>query len=256
MFRLREQDRRELVRFFVGLHKPHHAANFDRAFISVNRLRERKSLFPAKEWIMDSGAFSTILKHGGYPFPPDEYAREIVRWKSNGKLLAAVTQDYMCERDMLAITGLTVADHQRLTIERYDALITAATGVYIMPVLQGYTPCEYVDHIGQYGDRLTPGMWVGVGSVCKRNGSPKRVLDVLIAIKTERPDLRLHGFGLKITALSKGTIRALLESADSMAWSFAARKKKQNANDWRNAEKFRARIDQPLGEYQGHFIEL
>lgn len=205
---------------------------------------------------MDSQAFMTILKYGGYPFPPEEYADQIVRWKGNGNLLAAVSQDYMCEPDMLKITGLPVADHQRLTIERYDALLAAQTGVYIMPVLQGYTPSEYVSHIRQYGGRLTPGMWVGVGSVCKRNGSPKRVLDVLIAIKTERPDLKLHGFGLKITALSKGTIRALLESADSMAWSYSARKNNQDANCWRNAEKFRVRIDQPIGAYQKHFIEL
>lgn len=244
------------MKFFVGLHQPHQASHFERAFISVNRLRARKGPFPAKEWILDSGAFSTIHQHGGYPHPPEDYAGEIVRWRSNGNLLAAVSQDYMCEPEILQITGLTVADHQRLTIERYDALLAADTGVYIMPVLQGYTPCEYVSHIKQYGARLTPGMWVGVGSVCKRNGLPKRVLDVLIAIKTERPDLRLHGFGLKTTALANGTIRELLESADSMAWSFHARKNKQNANCWRNAEKFRARIDAPLGSYQKHFIEL
>lgn len=244
------------MKFFVGLHKPNHAKNFDRACISVGVLRKRKGPFEVKEWLLDSQAFMTILKFGGYPHPPEEYAAQIVRWKDNGNLLAAVSQDYMCEPDMLAITGLTATDHQRLTIERYDALLAADTGVYIMPVLQGYTPSEYVDHIRQYGDRLTPGMWVGVGSVCKRNGSPKRVLDVLIAIKTERPDLRLHGFGLKITALSKGTIRALLESSDSMAWSYAARKNNQDANCWRNADKFKRRIEAPLPSYQKHFIEL
>lgn len=205
---------------------------------------------------MDSGAFSIINKHGEYPFPVDEYALEIVRWKCNGQLLAAVSQDYMCERETLEITGLTVADHQRLTIERYDALLAADTGVYILPVLQGYTPSEYVDHVRQYGDRLTPGMWVGVGSVCKRNGSPKRVLDVLIAIKTERPDLRLHGFGLKTTALANGTIRELLESADSMAWSYAARKQGRDANHWHEARDFKTRIEQPPPAYQKHFIEL
>ncbi|MCC6489103.1 MAG: hypothetical protein IT364_16510 [Candidatus Hydrogenedentes bacterium] len=42
---------------------------------------------------------------------------------------------------MLARTGLTIADHQRLTIERYDELLTHDRGgVYIMPVPQGYAP--------------------------------------------------------------------------------------------------------------------
>src|SRR6185437_6098405 len=162
---------------------------------------------------------------------------------------------YMCEPVMLAKTGLTIADHQRLTIERYDALLRCEAGCYIMPVLQGYQPEDYVRHIRQYGSRLAYGAWVGVGSVCKRNGNPKAILDVLIAIKTERPDLQLHGFGLKTIALAHGVIRALLHTADSMAWSFAGRKAGDGANDWRNAERFRSEVGKPE-LYQGHFAEL
>jgi hypothetical protein len=226
------------VRFFVGLHQPSDAKHFDAAFVSVNRLRKRKSDFAAGDWIMDSGAFSTILTHGGYPHGVEEYADQIRRWKSCGNLLAAVSQDYMCEPSMLAITGLSVDEHQRLTITRYDALLQCDTGCYIMPVLQGYAPEDYVDHIRQYGDRLKPGAWVGVGSVCKRNGDSRAIEEVLLAIKAERPDLRLHGFGLKKTALLSGIVRALLFTADSMAWSFAARKSGRNANDWREAKTF------------------
>jgi len=243
------------MRFFIGLHQPSDAKHFDACFVSVNRLRKRKSNFPVDDWIMDSGAFSTILMHGGYPHPVEEYAEHIRRWKANGNLLAAVSQDYMCEPAMLKRTGLTIADHQRLTIERYDGLIRCVTGCYIMPVLQGYDPDDYVSHIRQYGYRLAQGAWVGVGSICKRNASPCLILDVLIAIKTERPDLRLHGFGLKTTALAHGTIRALLETADSMAWSFAARRMKTGANDWRNAAKFKKAVGQP-SLYQSHFIEM
>lgn len=226
------------MRFFVGLHHPHVAGNFESAFISVNVIRNRKSPFPANDWIMDSGAFSTILTHGGYPHPVSEYADQIRRWKNNGNLLAAVSQDYMCEADMLKRTGLTVADHQRLTIERYDSLLAEDTGVYIMPVLQGYASKEYVEHIRQYGDRLKPGMWVGVGSVCKRNSNPWAIWKVLDAIKEERPDLLLHGFGVKKTSLQDPAIRTLLYTADSMAWSFAARREGRNANDWREAKAF------------------
>lgn len=230
--------------FFVGLHQPSDAAHFERAFISVNRIRKRKKPIPAKAWIMDSGAFTTILTHGGYPDPVDVYAAEIKRWGADGNLLAAVAQDYMCEDHMLALTGKTIAEHQRLTIERYDALLACDTGgVYIMPVLQGYGPADYVRHIEMYGDRLAHGAWVGVGSVCKRNGNPRAIEDVLMAIKAVRPDLRLHGFGLKITALTSGLVRALLYTADSMAWSYAARKQGRNANDWREAERFMDRID-------------
>lgn len=231
------------MRFFVGLHQPSDARHFDAAFISVNRLRNRKGPFAVGDWIMDSGAFSTIATHGGYPFGVEEYAAQITRWQSCGRLLAAVAQDYMCEPAMLAKTGLTVADHQRLTIERYDALLPLVGRVHVMPVLQGYQPDDYVAHLAQYGDRLTPGMWVGVGSVCKRNGDASAIEAVLLAIKVARPDLRLHGFGLKTTALRSGLVRELLETADSMAWSFAARRQGRNANDWREAARFSAEID-------------
>ena len=66
---------------------------------------------------------------------------------------------------------------------------------------------------------------------------------VLLAIKTERPDLRLHGFGVKTTALGSRLVRDLLHTADSMAWSFAARKQGRNANDYREAVAFKRRID-------------
>lgn len=227
----------------MGLHQPSDAARVNLpAFISVNRLRTRKSDFAVGKWIMDSGAFTTIAKHGCYPAPVAEYAAQVRRWRNCGQLLAAVAQDYMCEPHMLAKTGLSIADHQRLTIERYDALLAEETGVYILPVLQGYAPADYADHVRQYGERLTRGTWVGVGSICKRNGTPSAILTVLEAIRAKRPDLRLHGFGVKTTSLLCTEIRDALYSADSMAWSFAARKQGRSANNWREAESFALRI--------------
>lgn len=233
------------MRFFTGLHQPSDAKHFSASFVSVNRLRNRKSSFECGDWIMDSGAFTTIATHGGYPLPVKAYAdeiRAIVRRQTSGNLLAAVAQDYMCEAWMLEKTGLTVADHQRLTIERYDDLVAEDTGVYILPVLQGYSSKEYVAHVRAYGDRLPQGAWVGVGSICKRNSDICAIWKVLSSIKDERPDLRLHGFGLKTTSLQNPIIRGLLWSADSMAWSFAARKLGRNPNDYREALAFGERI--------------
>lgn len=237
--------------FYVGLHQPSHAQHFARCMVSVNRLRERRSSFVVGEWMMDSGAFTELIQHGRYRHSVAEYAVEIRRWRDCGHLVAAVSQDYMCEPFILAKTGLTVAEHQRLTIERYDALMAEQTGVYILPVLQGYRPSEYVEHIRHYGARLMHGAWVGVGSVCKRNADMGAIERVLMAIHSERPDLRLHGFGLKTTALESSCVRDLLYSADSMAWSFAERQKEQQrrreglpklgpsrANDWRAAAAF------------------
>lgn len=230
------------MRFFVGLHQPADAQHFASCCISVNRLRPRKGPFSVQDWIMDSGAFSTIATHGGYPTDVEEYADQIGRWVRVGNLLAAVSQDYMCEPVMVARTGLSVAEHQRLTVDRYDRLLACGPPTYVMPVLQGFHPGDYQQHLTLYGERLVPGAWVGVGSVCKRNTDTGAIRQVLQGIADSRPDLRLHGFGLKLTALLDPVITGLLYSADSMAWSFSARKQGRNANDWQEAATFVRRV--------------
>jgi hypothetical protein len=147
-----------------------------------------------------------------------------------------------------------VIEHQIRTVSRYVELLAEQTGVYIMPVLQGYAPADYVEHLKMYGSILAPGAWVGVGSVCKRNGDPGAIAAVLLAIKQARPDLRLHGFGLKTTALADPLVTSLLETADSMAWSFHARINGRNGNDWREAERWAANIERRPRQHVFNFL--
>lgn len=212
--------------FFIGsspsmaeriINPDHPAAG---VMVSINALGKRQSNFEVKDWILDSGAFTEVARHGGYRHGVEQYYWQICRWSRCGNLLIAVAQDWMCESFALARTGLTVEKHQQLTTERYDQLIKLNSPVPIMPVLQGYRVSEYLAHLYMYGERLTIGAWVGVGSVCRRNGKPDdEVLDILATIKQVRPDLRLHGFGLKQLALENQAVRSLLYSCDSMAWS-------------------------------------
>jgi hypothetical protein len=231
------------VIFYVGMHHPHQAHRVARAMVSVNALRNRRSDFPVKEWILDSGAFTTVTKHGNYTEPIDAYAEQIHRWASCGTLVAAVSQDWMCEPFIIERTGRSVEEHQALTIARYCELTRLVNGVAIMPVLQGYEPQQYAVHVRAYGRLLPYGAWVGVGSVCKRNAKPAAIAAVLEAIHAERPDLRLHGFGVKLTALADPRVRAMLYSADSMAWSFRARRQGGDANDWREAVTFVGEVE-------------
>jgi hypothetical protein len=204
--------------------------------------------------MLDSGAFTELSTHGRYRHSVADYALEARRWIGHGDLQAIVAQDYMCEPWIIGKTGLSVAEHQRLTIERYDALLACELPAYIMPVLQGFAPADYARHVLAYGKRLARGAWVGVGSVCKRNGQPEQVVGVLAAIHSVRPDLRLHGFGIKLTALLHPAVRLLLHSADSMAWSYSARKQGRSGNDWREAqafvEKVRISVERPTAAWQ------
>lgn len=198
------------MRFFVGMHQPADAHRVGACCISINRIRNRKKPFAVGDWIMDSGAFTEISTHGHYRHSVREYADAARRWIGNGNLEAIVAQDLMCEPFILAKTGLTILEHQRITIERYDALLAEGLPVHVMPVLQGFAPADYAEHVRQYGDRLTPGMWVGVGSVCKRQGDPMLTVAVLDAILSVRSDLRLHGFGVKISSLAHSGVRRRL----------------------------------------------
>jgi hypothetical protein len=271
--------------FFPGLHHPGDAHHFRFVCISINRLWTRRKPIGRKTLVLvDSGAFTVLDKHGHYPpsHSVEAYARRLYELHTRGvvRIMAAVAQDYMCEDRITAKTGLTVLEHQRLTIERYDALVAELRRLFggpipfhVMPVLQGQTQADYLRHLAMYGARITPGMWVGVGSVCKRQGDPAVIEGILRAIKRARPDLWLHGFGVKSIALAWVAIRRLLATADSMAWSFAAKKVAArligqllrefgvqlmpavarwvfegrgitlpDANDWREAKRFRRRI--------------
>lgn len=241
------------VEFYVGLHQPSDAHRFKRACLSIRRLWTRKKPIPGVWALIDSGAFMELFLHGKYRDSVEKYAERlfVLYTKRIVNIAGVVAQDYMCEPFMLAKTGLTIEQHQRLTIERYDQLVEALNGLFpwggipfpVMPVLQGYAPADYVRHLKAYGPRLTKGMWVGVGSVCKRNSAPEKIAAVLRAIKSVRPDLRLHGFGVKLTSLLSSAVRDLLATADSMAWSYAARKQGRSANSWEEAARFVERIE-------------
>ncbi|MBB3892848.1 hypothetical protein GGQ61_003586 [Phenylobacterium haematophilum] len=135
-------------RFYVGVHHPRLAWPLTlrgfRVCISANVLRDRVCDTPFvgcdEPWLLDSGAFTQVALQGGFSQPPRAYAAMIRRYAGTG-LIAASTQDYMCEPVALKATGLTVARHQGLTIERFDAIRDAGVGrVHLLPVLQGRTP--------------------------------------------------------------------------------------------------------------------
>lgn len=254
------------MKFFSGCSSPYQMPEFDKysvpILLSVNALFKKRGLryvlrrSPLSikgEWMMDSGAFTRISQIYGFKnyLPVKKYAQIIKQFTQYGNCLGAVSQDYMCEPFILDVTGLDIPTHQRLTIHRYDRLLNELENppVAIIPVIQGYDPNDYIDHIRQYGQRLTKGMWVGVGSVCKRNSNPESVRQVLLAIKSERPDLRLHGFGLKLSCLRLGGIRDLLYSADSAAadlWSKPGDRKTrkyQNSNNVNHAIVYRNQLN-------------
>ena len=181
----------------------------------------RNELRPAQvPVLLDSGAFSMISKHGRWVRTPEEHvaaARRICR--ALGTVQHVATQDWMCEADMLRLTGLSVIEHQLRTIRSMLFCRDAAPELPWMPALQGFTVDDYLrcaDLYAAAGVDLAALPLVGLGSVCRRSGT--RELEHVIGELARRlPGVQFHGYGIK----SDGTLLSCLDlrSVDSDAWS-------------------------------------
>jgi len=211
--------------FYLGTHQPGWLARVDvPLFVSHRTLRTRRRLpRAAGAWALDSGGFTELALYGGWQTPPAAYADAVARYTAEvGRLAWASPQDWMCEPFMLDRTGRSVEAHQALTVDNYCTLAALAPTLPFIPVVQGWDLPSYLRCIDRYaanGVDLAAVPLVGLGSVCRRQASAE-----IGAIVTElaQVGLRLHGFGIKQRGLA--AYADLLASADSMAWSYAARR--------------------------------
>lgn len=213
------------VTFYIGCHQPADARFFPHCCINFSRLQNRKYRrgFSPQKWILDAGTFAGLTPN------LEEYADAAHRWSWCGILEAVVAPDLLCLPQYLEKTGLSVSQHQAQTIINYDVLKKLVkTRVYVMPVLQGSNSEEYKQHLCNYGNRLSFGAWVGVGSLSGRETNT--ISGILQTIYQLRPDLKLHGFGCGKRVLKHWQSRRYLWSADSSAWSKAAQLEKLRRN--------------------------
>jgi hypothetical protein len=210
------------VRFWLGVHRPNWLPLTDvGVMVSHRTMRARKTLPRALgPWVLDSGGFTALNTTGRWDETADEYVRAVERYTADiGGLVWASPQDWMCEPRVLRMTGKTVDEHQRLTVENFLAL--DGRGPFI-PVLQGWEPGDYFAHVEMYeraGVDLRARPLVGLGSVCRRQATREIAL---LVDQLATYGLRLHGYGVKRGALR--TVGQYLTSADSMAWSYNARR--------------------------------
>lgn len=172
-------------------------------------------------WALDSGGFTELDRNHGWTISAREYAtfvRRAVREIGPPEFVAP--QDWMTEPRMLRSTGLTVAEHQRRTVDNFREL-RELLGEVVIPVVQGWTLDDYLACVELYeaaGVDLGAERLVGLGTVCRRQHVKPTER---IVRRLAREGLRLHGFGVKLTGLE--LYGDVLMSADSMAWSLDAR---------------------------------
>lgn len=215
------------VKFYLGTFMPSWLAKPELddtpLFVSHRRLAPRLTYPVARmDWALDSGGFTELSMYGAWQTTPAVYVAAVRRYADEiGRLQWAAPQDWMCEPFMLAKTGLTITEHQTRTIASVLELRHRWADGPFIPVLQGWARDDYLRHVDAYaaaGINLEAEPVVGLGSVCRRQalGEAEMIVHSLAP-------LRLHGFGMKGAAVS--LYGGLLESCDSMAWSFAGRMK-------------------------------
>lgn len=215
--------------FFLGTYQPHWLhSNTVPLFVSDRRLGMYRRLpVAAGPWALDSGGFTELATYGDWSHGPTpaEYAARVRRYRDEvGRLAWAAPQDWMCEPFMLAKTGLSVTGHQARTVGNLLELRAIAPEVPWVSVVQGFTVTDYLACVDRYqavGVELASEPLVGLGSVCRRQATGEAAH--IVAELRRAGITRLHGFGVKTTGLLR--YGHLLVSADSLAWSFDARRK-------------------------------
>src|SRR5579859_3032474 len=226
-----------MIPFYLGTHQPswlwNPAASFP-LFVSHRALSRYKAFRSATHgWALDSGGFTELSQYGGWRTIPAAYAEAVARYDAEiGKLEWASPQDWMCEPWIIhggngaPGTHLSVGEHQRRTVANFLELQALWPQVSdsecpFMPVLQGWTIGDYLHCADRYaaaGVKLAEYPVVGVGSVCRRQGT----VFAAALVEMLSPDLALHAFGVKTQGLL--TFGHQLTSADSMAWSYNGRR--------------------------------
>jgi hypothetical protein len=245
------------MRFWLGTHEVSWLARPDAPplFISRRRLaRQKKWPRAVVAWALDSGGFTELNKFGRWQTSAAQYVAEVRRCRDEvGGMEWAAIQDWMCEPFVLAKTGLSVAEHQCRTVASYGGLLSLAPEIPWTPVLQGWEYGDYWQCLELYdraGHDLRRLPVVGLGSVCRRQDTGMAA-DLIRDLKAA--GIRVHGFGFKFGGVVK--CAANLESADSLAWSFNARKNppmpgcrhSSCANCFRWAVRWRDRLVEAVG---------
>ena len=194
-----------------------------RVMLSYNYVRKLKMPWRIQiPFMMDSGAFAVIQKHGKYPYSPEAYALGIEKWHPD----IAWTMDYPCEPSVQKKGHYGPVSAQEMTIDNQIKLLDLNANTQM--VVQGWTVQDYLENIDRIKDQGLLTERLGIGSVCRR-GQNREIARIIRAIHNNVPSwVKLHGFGIKISVLKDTDAKFNLYSADSMSWAIEAFGKYEN----------------------------
>lgn len=170
---------------------------------------------------IDCGGYSFMKSAGDYTVPDEAYLNYVARIQPE----FFASRDYPCEQTVLTKRGATVADYQQATTEKALSMLELVDDYQItsdvMAVVQGQDFHEYVSHLDELRDHsvLAAVDRLGIGTLCD-HGDAWQIRNIVVTVSNELDsDLPLQGFGIKRTALEYPAVVAVLDSADSLAYS-------------------------------------
>lgn len=197
--------------------------NYPHILINFMTKTNRPPKYQYESLFIDSGGFFSSMRVGRYTKTDREYLEYIGKVKPQFWTL----RDFPCEPELLKKHSRSVDDHIRMTVENHVALLDLLPGYNIdakpVPVLQGWRKEDYLHCIDEFKEAGLMSDYMAIGSVCRRT-AVENIREVIVAVRDNVPArVRLHGFGVKLTALRDLAIWNALYSVDSGAWDFEAR---------------------------------
>ena len=209
--------------FFLGTHRPNWLGELDvPLFVSRTTMQKHKLPRARGRWCLDSGGYTQITQHGKWTITEAQYIDEVRRFQDQiGQLEWAGPMDWMVEPHARRASGLTTLDHQMATCANFVKLRALAPDLPFIPVVQGWNTDDYRRHVAMYREVWSVDLYrealVGIGSVCRREGTAAFVPIKDMLREFHRDGMRMHAFGLSKAAM--GMLCGSLVSSDSMAWS-------------------------------------
>lgn len=196
----------------------------------LNYRTQENGVWEGPTWMIDSGgAPQTIITHGGHPDtvhdyidylrnPPTRYGDDI----DDVFIKQFALRDWPCEPSVREALGLSVEELQYRTlidhINMMDAYEKSNISAQPVAVLQGWSIDDYLRCIDLFRDHGLLTDTLAVGTLCGRQDT-LLIRNTSWRIARNLPSrINLHGFGVKLSALSQPDAIQIFESVDTAAW--------------------------------------
>lgn len=183
------------------------------------RLRVRPAPVESARLWCDWGGFYLAMKHKGQPLESIPITpRSYCAWLQGMRPAYAATMDYPCEAE-IAADDAAIRLRQEASTRNAIELMGYVGPWQWVPVLQGRTVEQYVQHARDHQAEGLVRSYMAIGSLCRRT-RVEEIEAIVATLAAELPGTRFHLFGVKLSIFqSPWQLHPAIRSADTGAWN-------------------------------------